>query len=129
VKLYLAGPMTGIKDFNYPAFHAAAAQLRAAGYEVVNPAEMPLPAVVTGADGVIKGTDDPQAFQAYMAVCLPELRRCGGIALLDGFTKSKGALEELRVATRLKLRRELVSNWLFWAKLETAYGKPVGSSV
>jgi hypothetical protein len=38
-RLYLAGPMTGIEDFNYPAFNAMAERLRAAGYEVKNPAD------------------------------------------------------------------------------------------
>ena len=39
MQLYLAGPMRSIKDFNFPAFNAAAAKLRAAGHEVFNPAE------------------------------------------------------------------------------------------
>ena len=39
-RLYLAGPMTGLPELNFPAFHAEAARLRALGYEVVNPAEI-----------------------------------------------------------------------------------------
>ena len=38
-KAYVSGPMTGIEEHNFPAFHEAAADLRAKGYEVVNPAE------------------------------------------------------------------------------------------
>lgn len=38
-KIYLSGPMTGFPAHNYPLFNAAAAQLRAAGYDVYNPAE------------------------------------------------------------------------------------------
>lgn len=30
-KLYLSGPMSGIEDNNFPAFHAEAARLRAPG--------------------------------------------------------------------------------------------------
>jgi hypothetical protein len=43
-RVYLAGPMTGLPEFNYPAFNAEAARLRALGYQVENPAENPLPA-------------------------------------------------------------------------------------
>ena len=39
MNVYLAGPMRGIENFNFPAFHAAAAKLRAEGHVVFNPAE------------------------------------------------------------------------------------------
>ena len=37
--VYLAGPMTGIPEFNFPAFDAAAVKLRDLGYVVFNPAD------------------------------------------------------------------------------------------
>lgn len=40
MKIYLAGPMTGIKDLNFPRFHGEAARLRALGHQVINPAEL-----------------------------------------------------------------------------------------
>lgn len=39
-KVYVAGPMTGIPQFNIPAFDALAAKLRAKGNTVVSPAEL-----------------------------------------------------------------------------------------
>ena len=41
--LYLAGPMSGLPQFNYPAFGHAAVTLRGLGYAVLNPADNPLP--------------------------------------------------------------------------------------
>jgi hypothetical protein len=40
VRLYVAGPMTGVPHFNIPAFDAAAADLRERGFTVFSPAEL-----------------------------------------------------------------------------------------
>jgi hypothetical protein len=39
MRVYLAGPMTGYPEHNFPAFHAAAKAWRAKGHWVFNPAE------------------------------------------------------------------------------------------
>jgi len=39
-KCYLAGPMTGYRGFNFPAFYTAEKALRDTGWEVLNPARM-----------------------------------------------------------------------------------------
>lgn len=86
-RVYVAGPMTGIADFNYPAFNAVAEQLRAQGYEVENPAD----------HGVIKGAQ----WADYMAYDLTRLGLCGVIALLPDRETSQGAKLEVLIAKRL----------------------------
>lgn len=87
--LYLSGPMTGLPDLNMPAFHAAAARLRAAGYTVVNPAEI---------------NSDPAAdWHACMRADIKALCDCDAIALMPQWGQSKGAHLELHIAHRLGL--------------------------
>ncbi len=87
---YIAGPMSGIKDYNYPAFNAKAAELRAQGEEVINPAEN---------DAEI-GPDQP--WQVYLRRDLILLaERCDKIVLLPGWENSKGASLERLVGAKL----------------------------
>jgi len=87
VKIYIAGPMTGIKDFNYPAFNAEAARLRALGHEVLNPAENPAPPCGSWA--------------GYMRLALRQLIECECVVLLPGWIESKGAMIERNLAQAL----------------------------
>ncbi len=43
MRVYVAGPMTGLPEHNYPAFHDAADRWREAGHLVLNPAELDQP--------------------------------------------------------------------------------------
>jgi hypothetical protein len=98
VILFVSGPMTGLPDHNYPAFHAASQQLRKAGHTVVNPA----------AAGTVPGW----AWQDYMRRGLTSLIRCDGVALLDGWTASRGAQMEMRVALAMNLPVHMLEDWL-----------------
>lgn len=89
-RIYIAGPMTGLPEFNYPAFNAEAKRLRALGYEVENPAENPAPACKTWA--------------GYMRKALPQMLSCDAVALLPGWQSSKGARLEITVARELGMR-------------------------
>lgn len=87
LRLYLSGPMTGMPGFNRLAFREAAATLRAQGYEVASPAELP------GDDG------DPWA--VWMRRALGLLLTCHAVAFLPGWEASRGARLEYRVAQAL----------------------------
>ena len=97
-RLYLAGPMTGLPDYNYPAFFAAADSLRQAGYTVLNPADIGLHPTWTWAD--------------YMRVGLKTLTtQAEGVAVLPGWDHSIGARLEVRKAQRRGLRVHTVFIW------------------
>lgn len=101
MRLYLAGPMRGIPEWNFPAFRAAAAALRARGYEVVSPAEM---------DDAIGGPEVAvQDMRNTLSRDLVEVFKCDGIALLPGWESSPGALLERHAAETVGLRVFTVS--------------------
>lgn len=98
--IYVAGPMTGLPEFNYPAFYAAAEQLTAAGHErVVNPAAL--------GDG---GTGRPWGF--YMRQGIAGLLTCTDVALLPGWENSPGARLEVHIAQSLKMQTAPLDWWL-----------------
>ena len=101
MKVYISGPMSGIPESNFPAFHAAAASLRSLGIDVVNPAE--INPGQPPADGAGK-----EAFDAFYNACLRadirEMMGCDAVALLPGWQHSKGANLELHVAHRVGMR-------------------------
>ncbi|MFW4586574.1 DUF4406 domain-containing protein [Pseudomonas aeruginosa] len=86
-RIYVAGPMTGYKDFNFPAFNAQAAELRGLGYHVENPAE----------HGIVDGAE----WQDYLRYDIGRLSTCEAIFLLPGWSKSKGAALEVHIAKAL----------------------------
>lgn len=91
--------MSGLPDFNYPAFFRAAEQLRAAGYEVENPAE--------------NKPEGTASWLAFMRMSLVQISKVDGIALLDGWGDSSGAKLEVHIAEALKLP---VHSPLWWLR-------------
>jgi len=111
VKIYIAGPMRGIPEFNFPAFHAAAAKLRAEGHDVFSPAERDNQRHGTDiSKGNAHGDEDiaaelhgfnlREALADDMAfICL----HADAIAMLPGWEASKGATAERATAIALGL--------------------------
>lgn len=82
IKVYLAGPMSGLPDFNRGAFFEAADVLFSHGHIVLNPAVFP--------DGLEHGD--------YMKICLPMIDAAEAVIMLPGWEKSKGANMEYQYA-------------------------------
>ena len=80
--------MTGYPEYNYPAFHAKAAELRAQGREVISPAEL-------------HPADPAVAWDWYLRRDLAELVKCTHLVLLTGWHNSRGAKLEEHVAGAL----------------------------
>ena len=106
MKVYIAGPMRGHPELNFPAFHKAQRKLEKCGFEVYNPADPELP------------QDKPLSY--YMRIHLPQLCGCDALYLLKGWQNSEGAQDEYLVGlwcgiyafeslTKLKAYREEVT--------------------
>lgn len=111
MKIYLAGSMRGHPEFNFPAFHAAAAKLRAAGHFVFSPAERDNERHGTDiSKGNVNGDESLAANQHGfdLRVALGEdlafiCAHAEAIALLPGWENSKGAKAEHATADALGL--------------------------
>ncbi len=112
MKIYVAGPMRGIADFNFPAFMSAAERLRADGHEVFNPAERDIeahgPEVAYGnPTGDLSIAEKDHGFNLREAlgddlafIC----KQADAVALLPGWENSKGATAERAVGIALGLQ-------------------------
>ncbi len=100
MKLYISGPMTAIgpPTWNFPAFRQAAAELRLAGYEVIDPSEK----------GIVAGWE----WKDYLRYDLAQVLEVDGLALLPGWRASRGARLEVHVARALEIPRHEVPRWL-----------------
>ena len=115
MKIYLAGPMRGIKAYNHPAFDRAAAALRAEGHEVFSPAEhdrelfpqydWPRMSGDMATDG-FTGQNMREVIHNDL-VWITE--NAEGVALLPGWERSRGVKVERALAEFLSLYiRELL---------------------
>lgn len=89
-KVYLAGPMNGYPEHNHPTFHEAARQLRANGFEVVNPAE-------------INPLGNGRDFIECLRHDISAMVLCDAVVFLPGYEHSKGARIEASIAETLEI--------------------------
>lgn len=95
--LYLAGPVTGIAQFNAATFVEAKRLLNENGYPVVfNPV-----ADTEQHDAMLDQERGSDSWQNYMAIGIRRLIEAHTIILLPGWANSRGAMAELTLATSL----------------------------
>lgn len=107
-KVYIAGPMRGIENHNFPAFDAARDRFIAAGWVVISPAD------IDRASGVTESTSQAQtcsseairefAYRDLNTLIWLNANRGDAIGLLKGWEGSRGANAEFFTASWLGLR-------------------------
>jgi hypothetical protein len=92
---YLAGPMRGIEDFNYPLFNAVAAWLTKRGYKIENPAQT---------DGAVseRASQAKNPLSVYMERDLADVAKTDAVFVLPGWEDSEGANIEVTIAWMLQ---------------------------
>lgn len=88
--IYIAGPMSGFRDFNFPAFHEAEALLQKQGYTVKSPARM--------------FSHSHQPYEFYLRSALQTLLTCEEVYFLQAWEHSKGAQLEHKIAFALGMK-------------------------
>ena len=99
LRLYLSGPMTGVKELNKPAFEEAAKKLRRRGYRVVNPHDL-------------DKQEPKRTWEDCLRRDIKKEMECVGIATLPRWKKSRGALLEVYIGKALKFPIKPVKSWL-----------------
>ena len=95
-KWYLAGPMTGVPQFNFPLFIKATAELRDNGYTIWTPAELDSPDVQKAALASPTGDqDDVNDIETWGDMLARDVKlitdELDGVVFLPNWQKSKGA--------------------------------------
>jgi len=109
MKWYLAGPMTGIAQFNIPAFDEATETLRSQGFTIVSPAERDTYETRKAALGSKSGDHaDLSIAETYGDMLARDMKiladEVGGVIFLPGWHESKGAKTEAYIALAMNLK-------------------------
>lgn len=116
MKIYIAGPMTGIEKFNFPAFDSAMLSFTAQGWTVFSPADHDRSLLGKPLYWVPEESDSEGPWKRWSIPGAPTLREMLGadlkwiaeeadaIHMLKGWEKSSGARTEHALAVCLGLQ-------------------------
>lgn len=114
--LYIAGPMSGLPEFNYPAFEDAERTLDP-HFDVLSPHRIDFD------QGTTPG-EHPWVW--YMRHALRLLLDADGVALLPGWQDSRGAKIEHDLAVELGMPVRYVDHWVDHIQLERLRAEQAG---
>lgn len=90
--VYICGPITGMPDLNRLEFNRAEVQLNALGFQAINPH-------VICKDIVASHEGSPEElWQKCMRNDIQHMLRCDLVVLLNGWSNSRGAMIEAKLA-------------------------------
>jgi len=106
--IYVAGPMRGYEDYNYPAFDRCSRVLREQGWNVINPAELDKDAGKPMSDPMSFAPDTNYEDHEFMRKALRRdmvaiCDQCTAIYMMSNWERSKGAKAEHALAKALGL--------------------------
>ncbi|MGU5544106.1 DUF4406 domain-containing protein [Aeromonas veronii] len=82
--VYIAGPMSGLPEYNRPAFNTEALHQQQKGHVVLNPVTLP--------DGLTQ--------QQYMGICIEMVKIADEVIMLPNWVNSQGATAEFHYAMK-----------------------------
>lgn len=112
MKVYLAGPMSGYPENNYPAFVEGAEMLRLAGYEVYSPNE---------AHPASEFPYSEWTWETFLRNDLRLMLTCDMVVFLQGSFNSRGARLEMGTAQAVGMRVVSLVEALMEADYATMY--------
>lgn len=115
MKIYIAGPMSGVQDWNFPAFFEAERQLLELGHEVINPAHND---GATYDEALASANAGKHSWNWYMRRDLTNLITCDAVCLLPDWKSSKGASLEVNVAKSLDMPLYILRDGVLTPRVE-----------
>lgn len=111
MKLYIAGPMTGIPHHNYPLFNEVEKELVRVGYTALNPARVDEAHSQMEPNCLVcKGST--HGWDWYMRKTIAIMCTADGLALLPNWQESRGARIERDLAHTLKMPTLMWFDWI-----------------
>lgn len=98
MKIYVAGPISSIPEYNFPEFFMVSDALRSMGHDVANPAENN---GATLEEALRDAPYNPMTWEDYMRVDLRFVTHADALCVLPGWQNSRGARLEVKVAKEL----------------------------